>query len=338
MDRAAWLHLDDDVVQRQADAEPVLLSLESHRELVRLLDGALGGRRPVEHLVEEASFLLAPTLLLLGHARVGGRLVRLGRSRGSLGRPAGLLLALCVHGVVLGLHLQVELLVVVVERVLVERHPCGGVVVVDAALWIEALLPALWLGCLQRLVCDPEEVGVLLDVHAQVLGVLEHVGDGALEVVLRPHVLLRGLLARVLPAYVGDDGHVEHVRVGHLPIGHLLLELVELLRVALPVGERSSADCGESSGVLLLGSLVLFLRLLFFALLSPGTPLERELARALKALLPILLLRLLFLLLLLQPLLLLGALASQPGLLRRAQLVLLLAFLALLRLTLGLLF
>jgi hypothetical protein len=71
----------------------------------------------------------------------------------------------------------------VVERVLVERHPRGRMVIVHATLWVEPLLPPLRLGRLQCLVCNPEQVCILLDVHAEILGVLEHVGHGALEII-----------------------------------------------------------------------------------------------------------------------------------------------------------
>ena len=43
----------------------------------------------------------------------------------------------------------------------------------------------LRLGRLQGLVGNPQQVRVRLDVHAEVLGILEHVRDGALEVVLK---------------------------------------------------------------------------------------------------------------------------------------------------------
>ena len=117
----------------------------------------------------------------------------------------------------------------VIERVLVERHARGWVVVVDAPLGIKPLLPALRFGRLQRLIGDPEQVRILLDVHSQVLRVLEHIRDSALEVVLRPHVFARRLLAG-FPADVGDHRHIHHVAVSHRAVCHVLLEVLQLAR------------------------------------------------------------------------------------------------------------
>mmetsp|Transcript_32543 Transcript_32543/g.75917 ORF Transcript_32543/g.75917 Transcript_32543/m.75917 type:complete len:891 (-) Transcript_32543:1244-3916(-) len=336
--RAAGLDLDDDVVEGEADAQPVLLPLEGDGELVRFLDLPLGcRRRPAEHLVEQTLLLLAvvllaaESLLAVGHRRLaGGRFLL-------LGRLARRLLPLGVHGVVLRLHLEVELLVVVVERVLVERHACGGVVVVDASFGVEPLLPALRLRRLQRLVSDPQQVRILFDVHAQILCILEHVRDGTLEVVLRPDVFLRLRLARALPSNVGDHRHVHHLRVRYLPVIDLLMEVVELLRVGLPVCERGGADGGEGGGLLLLGLLVSLLGLLLLSLLAARAPLEGELPRALEALLPVLLLPLLLLRLLLLALRLLRELRRHARLFGLAQLLLLFVPLALLLHTLGLL-
>ena len=104
----------------------------------------------------------AAPLGLLGHRARAGR-----RAGGSLRERLVLLLLLGrVHRVVLRLHLQVELLVVVVQWVLAERHAGRRVVVVDAALRVESLLPALRFGRLQSLVRNPKQVRVPLDGDA----------------------------------------------------------------------------------------------------------------------------------------------------------------------------
>ncbi len=73
------------------------------------------------------------------------------------------------------LHLQVELLVVVVHRVLRHRHLRDVVHVVRVAHRVLALLPPHRLGRLQRLVCNPEQLAVIVEVHANVVRVRDDV-------------------------------------------------------------------------------------------------------------------------------------------------------------------
>ena len=231
-DGAPGLHLDNNIIEGQPDAETVLLSEEVDSQLVHLLRRPLRlfARAEAEHAEDRLLLLRRSSILKGGEATHGRRRLREARLGGHLGgggRGEGGLVVL-VHGVVLRLHLHVELLVVVIERVLVEGHACGGVVVVYAALGVEALLPSLRLGCLESLIRNPQEVGVLLDVHAQVLGVLEHIAHCALEIVLCPHIFTRWLLTR-LPADVRHDRHVHHRRVVGRAVRHVLLECLQLL-------------------------------------------------------------------------------------------------------------